>query len=330
VPLTRLCVDWRSLLRFRRWPRPRFLWPALALRTLTAVNAIRPLRSIGLARAGLLRTGLVARRFRAFTLVELLVVIAIVGLLVALLLPAIQASREGARRSQCASHLRQIGIGLLAYHDARGMFPPGCVERSGRRLAWSTQLLPYIDETTTFAWYDPREAYFAAANRQATSVIVAIYLCPSTLRVSRSRDGHTSGDVNGNGQYDPGDWMAMADYGGMFGWAGAPPFGNGVLIYDDPISLRQVSDGSARTILVAEDTGRGTTMQGAWADGENIFDAGVPINRLQNNEIWSDHPRAAQVVMCDGSVRYLEEDLDLKVLAALCTRAGGEVGQAPP
>ncbi len=256
--------------------------------------------------------------------------IGIVALLAALLLPAVQSSRESARRAQCASHLRQIGIGLLAYHDARGAFPTGCIERNGRRLAWSTTLLPYVEESATYALYDQRALYYAAENHQATRVVVPIYLCPSTARLSRARQGATSGDINRNGQYDPGDYMAMTDYGGMFGWANSPPFGNGVMLYDSPVSLRQITDGSAHTIVVAEDTGRGTTMNGPWADGENIFDAGVPINRLQNNEIWSDHVNGAQVLMCDGSVQFLHEDVELSVLAPLCTRAGNEVSEAPP
>ncbi|MGD9720675.1 MAG: DUF1559 domain-containing protein [Pirellulales bacterium] len=264
-----------------------------------------------------------------FTLVEILVVIAIIGLLVALLLPAVQASRESARRSQCASNLRQVGVGLLAYHDARSAFPPGCVEPTRRRLAWSTLLLPYIEEVAAFDLYDLDAEFYSARNRQAAGVLVPIYLCPSTVRLTKARARNTSGDVNRNGQYDPGDELAMADYGGMFGWANVPPFGNGALLYDDVVSLRQVTDGSAHTILVAEDTGRGTTMNGPWSDGENIFDAGVAINALQNNEIWSDHPRGAQVLNCDGSVHFLDEGLDLRVLAALCTRAGNEVIEPP-
>jgi prepilin-type processing-associated H-X9-DG protein len=259
-----------------------------------------------------------------------LVVIAIVGLLVALIVPAVQASRESARRSQCASNLRQIGIGLLAYHDARRGFPPGCIEPNSRRLAWTLFLLPYLEEKATYDVYDQQSTYYAAANHRATSVIVPAYLCPSTLRLSKFREDARSGDVNKNGLYDPGDDMAMTDYGGMFGWASFPTYANGVMLYDESISLRQVTDGSAHTIVVAEDTGRGTSMNGPWADGENIFDAGLAINQLQNNEIWSDHPDGAQVLLCDGSVQFLSESLDLSVLAALCTRAGGDVQQVPP
>ncbi|HTM55181.1 MAG TPA: DUF1559 domain-containing protein [Pirellulales bacterium] len=265
-----------------------------------------------------------------FTLVELMVVIGILGVLAALLLPAVQQARESARRSECANHLRQIGVGLLAYHDSLGAFPPGCIEPNGRRYAWSTMLLPQIEERATFSFYDTKAKYYEAANRSATSVVIRTYLCPSTVRLSRSRDGDTTGDVNRNGLYDPGDFMGAIDYGGMFGWAPGPGFGNGVLLYDRTVSLRQISDGSSQTILVAEDSGRGSTMNGMWADGENIFDAGVPINTLQNNEIWSDHPGGAQVLLCDASVHFLTDEIDLAVLAALCTRAGDEVVRLPP
>jgi prepilin-type processing-associated H-X9-DG protein len=257
-----------------------------------------------------------------------LVVIAIVGVLVALLMPAIQASREAARRTQCSENLHQIGEGLLSYHAARRNFPVGCIDCGARRLAWSLFLLPFIEESATYELYDQQVAYSAAPNRLAAGAIVSIYLCPRTARLTRARDGNTSGD--GNGSYDPGDFMAMADYGGMFGWANASTYANGVMLYDQPVSLRQITDGSAHTILVAEDSGRGTTMDGAWADGENIFDSSGTVNALQNNEIWSDHSNGAQVAMCDGSVRFLVEGIDASVLGALCTRAGGEVNDAPP
>src|SRR5689334_17271695 len=91
------------------------------------------------------RTVPVARR--GYSLVELLVVTAIVGSLIALLLPALQQAREGGRRAQCLSQLRQIGIGLHSYHVVFKAFPPGCTEPKGRRLAWSVYLLPYLEQS---------------------------------------------------------------------------------------------------------------------------------------------------------------------------------------
>jgi prepilin-type N-terminal cleavage/methylation domain-containing protein len=87
------------------------------------------------------------RRLAAFTLVELLVVIAIIGVLVALLLPAIQAAREAARRSQCSNNLKQVGLAMLNYESANKHLPPGALMNEGS--AWSIYLLPYLEETKT-------------------------------------------------------------------------------------------------------------------------------------------------------------------------------------
>ena len=265
--------------------------------------------------------------------------IAIIGLLAALLLPAIQSSREGARRSTCGNNLRQLGIGLQAYHNARGVFPSGVLDRrtssrpKARQLAWSVLLLPYIEEANLYRLFDRSKAYNSAENRTAGGTVVPAYLCPSTVTLAVGRSGNTAGDVNHNGLWDPGDDLAFTDYGGNFGFSGLErPFMNGVFIFERGVPITQIVDGTSHTIALAEDTGRGPSMDGQWANGENIFDTSGPVNdrsqpdyRWQDNEIWSDHPGGAQVLMCDGSVRFLFEQLDLEVLASLCTRNGGEV-----
>jgi prepilin-type N-terminal cleavage/methylation domain-containing protein/prepilin-type processing-associated H-X9-DG protein len=284
------------------------------------------------------------RARRAFTLVELLVVIAIVGALVALLLPAIQAARESARRTQCASHLRQLGVGLLAYHSTYKVFPPGASDRKtssnpkGKQLAWTLFLLPFVEERNLFKRFDLSKTYTAAENRAAAGAVVPIYLCPSTTRLAPDRAGNTTGDVNHNGAWDPGDDLALTDYGGNFGFSGlGKPYMSGVLVYETPIAISRISDGTSNTIIVAEDTGRGAAFDGQWSNGENIFDTSGPINnrllpeiRWQDNEIWSDHPGGAHVLLCDGSVQFLVEELDLAALAALCTRASEEVVERAP
>ncbi|MEX0937031.1 MAG: DUF1559 domain-containing protein, partial [Pirellulales bacterium] len=266
-----------------------------------------------------------ARPLHGFTLVELLVVIVIIGILLALLLPAIQSAREGARRTQCTSRLRQIGVGLQSYHTMRSKFPVGCVDRTHRRIAWSVYLLPHIDRRDVWRAFDDRYGSSSEENRQATSIVISTYLCPSTSTYTWERNGPTAGDKNGNGRYDAGDQMAYTDYGGMFG-DGRPgaAIGGGVLIRERAVALGDVLDGAANTIIVAEDTGRGWVSDGQWANGENIFDVLWPINRFQQDEMYSDHPGGAQALFVDGSVRFLDESMPLPELARLCTRAGGD------
>jgi prepilin-type N-terminal cleavage/methylation domain-containing protein len=272
------------------------------------------------------QTTRVARR--GFSLVELLVTIAIIGVLVALLLPAVQSAREAARRTQCLNNLRQIGVGLHNYHAACGAFPTGCLmcmKSPARELAWSAFLLPFIEQQATYELFNPLARYNTQANQPAAANVVATYVCPSTV-VAPNRRGPTSGDRNLNGQWDTGDDLAFTDYGGMFG-VGDPalPLGNGVMVYDRRISAKQIGDGLSRTIIVAEDTGRGANLRSAWIDGQNCFDQTGPINSTQNNEIWSDHPGGALVAMCDGSAHFLSDEMAERVLYALCTRDLGEL-----
>jgi prepilin-type N-terminal cleavage/methylation domain-containing protein/prepilin-type processing-associated H-X9-DG protein len=280
-------------------------------------------------------------RSRAFTLVELLVVLAIIGLLVALLLPAFQSSREAARRTACQNNLRQIGLGLHNYHAAKREFPIGCtccVTVPGctfplRQIAWSVHLLPYIEQQHAWELFDFSQSYKSAANHESARTVIPTFLCPSM--VTTQRTGFTTGDVNGNGVYDPGDDLAYTDYGGMFGSPPKPtytmdgilPLGNGTMIYERPISAKQITDGLSQTILVGEDSGQlGQNQQhGTWADGQNIFDVTGPINKTQVDELWSDHPRGANVTFCDGSVRFLVENISNDILFALCTRDQQEV-----
>jgi prepilin-type N-terminal cleavage/methylation domain-containing protein len=278
-------------------------------------------------------------RFRGFTLDELLVVIAIVGLLVALLLPAIQASREAGRRSHCANNLHQIGVAMQAHHDLHGAFPPGLVDRrtganpQGKQLSWNVYLLPFLEEHSVFGRFDLKAAFNSAANRGAAGTVLPIFLCPSTATMASDRTGPTTGDVNKNGAWNPGDGLAFSDYGGNFGFSGlSKPFMSGVLIYERPISIQHIPDGTAHTLLVTEDTGRGASFDGQWANGENIFDQRGPINDRSvpssfwaNNEMWSDHPGGIVALFCDGSARFLSEDMELETLAALCTRASAEI-----
>ncbi len=254
-------------------------------------------------------------------------VVAIIGGLVALLLPAVQAAREAARRHQCQNNLHQIGLALNAYHAAFNELPIGCLEKrvapkkpDGRQLAWSATVLPQLDEQPLWQHIDFSAAYDSARNAAAARTELSVYLCPSTTHLAPGREGALVSSAA-----PPNLYLAAAiDYGGNYGAAQTSPAANGVLLYDRPVSLHEVTDGTSNTLMVLEDSGRGAGMDGEWINGENIFDVGLPINLQVHNEIWSDHPGGALVLRCDGSVALLDESLDVNVLHAACTRAGDD------
>lgn len=161
----------------------------------------------------------------AFTLVELLVVIAIIGVLVALLLPAIQSAREAARRSQCGNNLKQIGLGMLNYESARKHFPPGQYRPAGIKdkhaLGWAVWHLPYIEQQNLFARLDFTAELRQPPNNLAdltgpANAVVNSYICPSTARLQRHRgpDHRIAGIV---GTHAAHNGLACMDYMGNVG-----------------------------------------------------------------------------------------------------------------
>ena len=253
-------------------------------------------------------------RVSGFSLVELLVVITIIGILISLLLPAVQSAREAARRLSCLSNLRQIGVGLHNYHTIHECFPVGCTDKGGKQFAWSVFLLPYIEQENVYQLLDLSAAYNAVPNRNATAHIISTYLCPSTNRRERTRVGNAT--VDGCG---------CTDYGGVFGYRiTGMALANGVMIYNRSFSIAEIPDGTSNTMAVVEDSGRGSVMNGEWSNGENIFAVEQPINIEQYDEIWSDHPNGVNALFCDSSVHFLRETMDTDSLSAICTRDCGD------
>jgi prepilin-type N-terminal cleavage/methylation domain-containing protein len=233
-------------------------------------------------------------RRRAFTLVELLVVIAIIGTLVALLLPAVQAAREAARRTQCSNNLKQVGLSAQNFHDTNGRFPPGMLAAQPLNVYDGTNdqgigplasLLPFFEQRAAFdliqrslnpeirqpAW--PNDASTANASRMKTKVLV----CPSTDPYKHQTDGtllvfypynlqtsptfimHYTGSTNPS---PVGETLGRTNYMGVGGYAGNCPGWEtyqGVFYNRSKSQMRDITDGTSNTLLFGEAIGGKTS-----------------------------------------------------------------------
>jgi prepilin-type N-terminal cleavage/methylation domain-containing protein len=194
----------------------------------------------------------------AFTLVELLVVIAIIGVLVALLLPAVQAAREAARRTQCSNNLKQLGLAAHNFHDTNGSLPSS-IRPAGLtplpRIAGLTFMLPFFEQGNTYDKYDQTLNWFDAGNLPYTRVKVKAFLCPSTPDPDRL-----------DGQPEASTWtgiVAITDYSPTISvepalkTANLVDFsGDGILTKNGKPRMADVTDGLSNTIMYGESAGR--------------------------------------------------------------------------
>ncbi len=201
----------------------------------------------------------------AFTLVELLVVIAIIGVLVALLLPAVQSAREAARRSSCSNNLKQIGIALLNYHDTfRGFPPSACLPAGATWDDWSAQarLLPFLEEKGLENLIDWTRPY--NVQPQVSQARISTYLCPSEVRDEQRPDGALIHYPLNYG-INLGTWFVYDP--------SAREGGNGLVFPNSRTSLRTLTDGSSHTLAFAECKAWSAYLR----DGGNPTAAGASI-----------------------------------------------------
>jgi prepilin-type N-terminal cleavage/methylation domain-containing protein/prepilin-type processing-associated H-X9-DG protein len=295
---------------------------------------------------------------RGFTLIELLVVIAIIAILIGLLVPAVQKVREAANRLQCVNNLKQLGLAFHHYHDVRRTLPPAFVNngpygKTGFSFThgWAPFLLRYLEQQPLFDLYRWEFPLYHPENQPVMTKHLRVFQCPSTADQDRYM---TFGPFKFFGTKAAcGDYAATLEVDKTLtglGWVDPVGDYRGVLTAAPMLTrLLDITDGTSSTILLAEDAGRprlwrmgqpgpdqaleggpwnhfkgGIILQGSTPDG-TAKPGRCAVNCVNDRELYSFHPAGANAVFADGSVHLLKASMDIRILARLITRAGGEV-----
>jgi prepilin-type N-terminal cleavage/methylation domain-containing protein/prepilin-type processing-associated H-X9-DG protein len=294
----------------------------------------------------------------AFTLVEVLVVIAIIGILVAFMLPAIQAARESARRTECQNNLKQIGVAVQNHHDTRTHFPMGRNAFDQKAVSWAFFMLPYMEETAVYNSYNSAARVDDPANAAAMRTPIETYACPSRRAPAADRNFDNNEQPplpNAIGVATLADYSANAGIKLMTGMVGqddaANAFGGfdraeaGPIFSGSRIGARQVSDGLSKTIAIAErhlppvpentppemehhaigDTASipGDTPHTTFRSSEGGLATG-PEDKSREKFGSSHADGLVQAVFLDGHVRGIRPEIAIAILKAMSTIGGSE------
>jgi prepilin-type N-terminal cleavage/methylation domain-containing protein/prepilin-type processing-associated H-X9-DG protein len=300
----------------------------------------------------------------AFTLIELLVVISIIGILIALLLPAVQSAREAALRLQCSNNLRQMALAIANYEVANKSYPPGnitqgacCGTKSG--ATWTISILPQLEQQALFDRYNFRVFNEDAQNQTFRETFLAAYVCPTDRNTNRL-DSPESGPGAGM-KYMPGSYRAVSGrtnpatngYMDNSEAKDVPSHWRGALHHVGTLNfttekVKNILDGTSNTLLIGEyTTTTYTSRRTFWAYSYASYNQSSMTmeSRTLNTDYQTciDTPGAngpnpckrsfgsvhagkgINFALCDGSVRWVSMRVDLTTLNALSTIAGSEI-----
>ncbi len=305
------------------------------------------------------------RTFRGFTLVELLVVIAIIGILIALLLPAVQSAREAARRAQCTNNLKQIGLAILNYENTYRVLPSCGIAGKQHDISWFMRILPYIESGTIYNQLDidfPRGGW-AGSSAHNRDVMMSNHFtwaqCPSSTMDQFDPSGSSAGlplpfytGIHGSKNHPRAEETSFLDASGWYSPGGA-------FEIHKSVSMAAIRDGASNTMMVGEqsdflENSNGTTydgrsdcshsmLMGGTVEGTgpgrifnttvvvhpiNFRDAsglGIQGNCAPNRPLTSAHPGGINALFVDGSIHFLAESMPIEVLYNLADRDDGHV-----
>lgn len=297
---------------------------------------------------------LTSKKRNGFTLVELLVVIAIIGILVALLLPAVQAAREAARRAECTNNIRQIGLALLNYETTNKVFPAGRASIGKSAASALVSILPYMEEQNLYdtfdfdagvwlhgktAWLDPDKT----TNSIAIGTRPDSFVCPSDEIEFFSQRRHPALLPFGLDKRGAavGSYSTVAGSWGVFQNNAKSKTNNGIFYYVKKNAIREITDGMSHTMFVGEVVSPHIpSSSNVWSKSVRDLDShrntANPLNTWpgegetvsnfdENGAFASRHPGGCNFVFGDGGARFLNENISDYVYQALSTKAGNEV-----